>query len=60
MQEELAQELAQGHFEHRRSVADHAVLLDACQSVGLPSDQASKVYVQIHSSGSNLVSGARE
>jgi len=42
-QEELAGELARGHFEERRSVADHEVLLAACEAVGLPMDQASKV-----------------
>eukprot|EP00656_Telonema_subtile_P058004 TRINITY_DN9691_c0_g1_i2.p2 TRINITY_DN9691_c0_g1~~TRINITY_DN9691_c0_g1_i2.p2 ORF type:complete len:184 (+),score=55.03 TRINITY_DN9691_c0_g1_i2:113-664(+) len=42
-QEELAGILAEGHFQQRRSVADHGVLLDACESAGLSREAAAEV-----------------
>jgi len=40
LQEPLCEELAAGHFEHRRCTCDHQVMLDACAKVGLPVEEA--------------------
>eukprot|EP00658_Telonema_sp_P-2_P020344 TRINITY_DN18049_c0_g1_i1.p1 TRINITY_DN18049_c0_g1~~TRINITY_DN18049_c0_g1_i1.p1 ORF type:complete len:155 (+),score=44.43 TRINITY_DN18049_c0_g1_i1:205-669(+) len=42
-QEQLAERLAEGHFEKRRSVADHGVLLSACEEIGLSAADATEV-----------------
>ena len=42
-QEELSEELAIGHFEKRKCVCDFAVMLEACEAVGLPVEEASVV-----------------
>lgn len=42
-QESLSEALAIGHFEKRQCVCDHAVMLAACETVGLPVEEAREV-----------------
>mmetsp|Transcript_52595 Transcript_52595/g.123025 ORF Transcript_52595/g.123025 Transcript_52595/m.123025 type:complete len:141 (-) Transcript_52595:120-542(-) len=42
-QEELAEVLGAGHFEQKKSVGDHAALLEACESAGLERAEAKKI-----------------
>lgn len=44
VQENLAVELARGHFELRKCVADRGAVMEACRLVGLPETEAERVW----------------